>query len=336
MPKNPKQKQKLLYIVKYLLENTDENNGVTLSEILDFLDRNGITAERKSIYDDLKTLEDFGYDICRTKSKTTKYYIGSREFELAELKLLVDSVQSSKFITERKSNRLIKKIEQLASEGDAKKLHRQVIVSNRVKMSNEKIYYNVDSIYEAINSKKKIGFYYYEWVIDENSPKKIKKVRRHDGKRYIVSPKALTWDDENYYLIAFDNDADMIKHYRVDKMESIEVLDERAKYKKGIDDLDIAAYSRAVFGMFGGELTDVKLKFDNSMVGAVVDRFSDKVFISPNKDGTFTVSTKVMLSPQFFGWLFCFKDKVKIMSPKKAKVEFESYLDSVNSIYKED
>lgn len=335
MAKNPKQKQKLLYVLKCLTEKTDENHGVTVADIISYLDSYGISAERKSIYDDLKTLQDFGVDVCSSKSKTVEYYLASRDFELSELKLLVDAVQSSKFITHKKSNELIKKLEGLASEHDAKKLQRQVVVTNRVKTMNEKIYYNIDSLHEAINSGNKISFYYYKWETSQNNAQKIVKVRRNNGEKYIVSPWALSWDDENYYLIAYDSKADKIKHYRVDKMESVEVLEkEKRDGKQLFSKFDMAVYSKQIFGMFGGELTDIKVRFDNSLVSVVVDKFSKNVFISLNDDGTFDMSTKVMLSPTFYGWLFALKDKAQILSPQSAKDEFLSYIEDIKNAYK--
>ncbi len=334
MSKKPRQKLKLLYILKFLSEKTDENNRVTVQEIIAYLSSNGISAERKSIYDDLESLSLFGYDICSVKSKTVEYYLASREFQLPELVLLVDAVQSSKFITHKKSNELIKKLENLASENDAKKLQRQVVVTNRVKTLNEKIYYSVDSLHQAINTGCKISFYYYQWEITQSSNQKIEKTRRNAGEKYVVSPWALSWDDENYYLIAYDSKADKIKHYRVDKMESVEVLNkEKRDGKEVFSKFDMAVYSKQVFGMYGGELTDVKLRFDNSLVGVVVDRFSKNIPITKNDDNTFDVSTKLMLSPTFYGWLFGLKDKAKILSPQKAKDEFLSYIDDIKRMY---
>lgn len=335
MAKNPNQKLKLLYILKYLMEKTDENRGVTMSDILGYLDSYNIKAERKSIYDDLKALQDFGVDICSTKSKTVEYYIASRDFELSELKLLVDAVQSAKFITHKKSNELIKKLESLASQSEAKELQRQVFVSNRVKTMNEKIYYNIDSLHEAMNSGKKISFYYYRWEITEDTAQKVVKSRRNNGERYVVSPWALSWDDENYYLIAYDDKAGIIKHFRVDKMESVEVLHkEKREGKELFSKFDMAVYSKQIFGMFGGELTDVKIRFDNSLVGVIVDKFSKNVFISANGDGTFDMTTKIMLSPNFYGWIFALKDKATLISPKRAKDEFLSYVEDVMKMYK--
>ncbi len=334
MAKNPKQKQKLLYVLKYFMENTDENHGVTVQDIIAYLDSFSISAERKSIYDDIKTLIDFGVDICSTKTKTVQYYVASRDFEMYELKLLVDAVQSSKFITHKKSNELIKKLENLTSEYEAKKLQRQVVVSNRVKTLNEKVKYNIDSIHEAINEGNKISFYYFQWEISGDNAQKIVKKRRNGGERYIVSPWSLSWDDENYYLIAYDSKANMIKHYRVDKMESVQILkNEKRDGKSAFSKIDMATYSKQVFTMFGGELTDVKIRFDNSLCGVVVDRFSKNVFVSLNDDGTFDLSTKVMLSPTFFGWLFSFKDKAKLISPKSAKDEFLSFINDIMKNY---
>ncbi|WP_405340173.1 helix-turn-helix transcriptional regulator [Ruminococcus sp.] len=334
MPKNPKQKQKLLYIMKFFLEKTDEEYGVTVADIIDYLDDYGITAERKSIYNDIECLRDFGMDIVKSKvGKISLFSLVSRDFTLEEIKLLIDAVQSSKFITLKKSRELIRKIETLTSENQAKELHRQVIVANRVKNSNEEIYRNIDSINRAINKKRKIGFFYTQWAVSRTGAKKITKVRRHDGMRYLLTPKALTWDDENYYLIAYDKELDKLKHFRVDKMESISVEEERADSTKAVDKFDLAVYTKQVFGMYGGDTVNVKLRFDDSLIGVVIDRFSDKVFIQPHNDGSFTMSAEVMLSPQFYGWLFSFGDKVKIVSPKAAVNGFGEWLDSVKAQY---
>ena len=334
MPKNPKQKQKLLYIMKLFMEKTDDDYGVTVADIIEYLDSYGIVAERKSIYNDIECLRDFGMDIVKTKvGKISLFSLVSREFTLEEIKLLIDAVQSSKFITLKKSRDLIRKIETLTSENQAKELHRQVIVANRVKNSNEDIYRNIDSINRAINNKRKISFYYTQWAVSRTGAKKVVRVRRHDGKRYLLTPKALTWDDENYYLIAYDKEAEKLKHFRVDKMENIAVEETRADSTKAVDKFDLAVYTKQMFGMYGGETVSVKLRFDDSLIGVVVDRFSDRVFIQPHGDGTFTMSAEVMLSPQFFGWLFSFGDKVQITSPKSAKQEFNAYLDSVKAQY---
>lgn len=334
MPKNSKQKQKLLYILKLLYEKSDQDHGVTVSQMIDYLAENEIKAERKSIYDDIKTLKDFGVDIISTKSKTVRYFIAGRSFELYELKLLVDAVQSSKFITHKKTNELIAKLEGLSSEHDAKKLDRQVFVANRIKAMNEKTHFNIDNVHEAINLSRKISFYYYQWEVTSDLSQKIIKKRRNNGERYVVSPWALCWDDENYYLIAYDSKSEKIKHYRIDKMDSVEILhNEKRDGRKMFSKFDTAVYSKQLFGMYGGNLVDIKVRFDKSLIGVVVDKFSKNIFISVNDDGTFDMTTKVMLSPNFYGFIFGLKDKAEILSPKIAREEFIQYIEDVKNKY---
>lgn len=336
MAKSSRQKQKLLQILRMLMEKTDENHGLTVAQIIEELEAMGISAERKSIYDDLEVLEQFsesmGYELCRRKTNTVSYYIGERRFQLAELKLLVDSVQSSKFITAKKSNELIGKVEKLASVYEGRELQRQVYVSNRVKTPNETIYYAVDSIHKAISDDKKITFSYLEWVLGKGKDKIYKRPKR-DGKRYCISPFALTWDDENYYLVAFDSEAEAIRHYRVDKMEKVEISEESRDGKEVFEKFDMALYSKSVFGMFGGELTDVRLRFSTDMIGVVADRFGKDIYVREENDEFFLVDIKVALSPQFFGWIFGLSGKVQIVSPKTAVDKFREELAKVLSIY---
>lgn len=329
MPRGSMQKQKLLYLQKILLEKTDEHHGLTIAEIIAELDRYGISAERKSLYDDLKILEQVGLDVCHTRSNTTRYYIGSREFEMPELKLLVDAIQSSKFITRKKSITLIKKLEGLVSEHEGRQLQREVLVSNRIKTVNEKIYYTVDVLHKAINDDKQITFKYFRWEVNFGSAEKIVRRERKNGAVYKVSPWALVWDDENYYLVAFDESADMIKHYRVDKMDSIELADEKRTGKAVYEKLNISRYTNSVFSMFGGTETEVTLSVDNSLVGVIADRFGADIFISKDSETSFKVSVRVMLSPQFYAWLFGLGDKVRILSPLSA---VEKYNEQINEI----
>lgn len=334
MSKGANQKQKLLYIQKFLQEKTDENHGVTVNEIINYLEKNDISAERKSIYTDIKTLQDFGMDIEKCKSKAVTYKLLSRDFELPELKLLVDAVQSSKFITEKKSLELIKKVEGLTSEYEGKLLNRQVTVSNRVKTMNEKIYYSIDKLHNAIDEGKRITFYYYEWSVNFGEGEKVVKRKRREGKIYKVSPWALTWDDENYYLIGYDSATEKIKHYRVDKMDKItitnDVRDGQDKFKR----FNLATYSKRVFGMFGGEEVELKLMFSNDLVGVVIDRLGKDIFITKARENSFFANVKVNLSPQFYGWLFGLGGGVKIVSPQWVAEEYAKKLTSVASLYK--
>lgn len=293
--------------MKILLEKTDEEHTITVPEMIAELGKLGISAERKSVYDDLEYLKLFGLDVCSRKTRTHDYFIGSREFELPELKLLVDSVQSSKFITHKKSMELISKIEKLTSESNAKKLHRQVFVTNRVKTVNETIYYNVDKIHDAIAANKQITFKYYD--LDVNR----KKVYRKNGERYTESPVALTWDDENYYLITYKEKYDDYAHYRVDKMESIEITEEERVLSE--EPFDLSAYSKTTFAMFGGEETEVSIKFENDLVGVVFDRFGTDVRIVKADEEHFICTAKVAVSPHFLSWIVSFGRRAKIMSP---------------------
>lgn len=333
MAKGPNQKLKLLVLKDILMKHTDESHGLTTNEIIEKLEGFGINAERKSIYDDLRMLENYGLDICSTRDKTTRYYIGSRDFELPELKLLVDAVQSSKFITEKKSRDLIKKVGSLASSYDATKLQRQVYVSNRVKTPNEKIYYAVDSIHQAISENKQITFNYFEWILSKDKGEKIVKHPRKDGGLYKVSPFTLAWDDENYYLIAFDSQSKSIRHYRVDKMEKVKIADEKCEGKSAFKDFDMAVYSKSVFGMFGGEVTAVKIKVKNHLVGVVADRFGKDVFVTTDSEDSFIFSAKVVLSPQFYGWLFALGNEAEIISPQSAVDGFKAYLENACKLY---
>ena len=309
------QKQKLLYLQKIMLEKTDENHGLTINEIKDELESYGIKAERKSLYDDIEILQSFGLDICTVRTNTVKYYIGNRDFQIPELKLLVDAIQSSKFITRKKSLELIEKLGHLVSENDGSQLRREVYVTNRVKTVNEHIYYNVDKIHNAISENKKISFQYFKWELDTTNGNKIVKTARKNGEAYRVSPWALCWDDENYYLIAYDSEAEIIKHYRVDKMERIRLLKDERDGSELYNDFNPARYAKSVFSMFGGEECEVKLLVDNNFIGVIVDRFGSDLFIVKHDEHSFTVSVNVMLSPQFYAWVFGLGGGVRILAP---------------------
>lgn len=331
MAKNPRQKQKLLYLQKILLDKTDENHGLSVNELIKELAAYGITAERKSIYDDLHTLESFGFDICAEKTRTVKYYIGERDFQVSELKLLVDAIQSSKFITEKKSLELIKKLESLASENDAKLLQNQVIISNRVKTGNETIYYNVDRLHDAISKNRSVTFYYNEWKLNLGSTEKLSLQKRHGGALYSVSPWALCWDDENYYLIAFDEKSEAVRHYRVDKMEKITVTDKERAGRDIVDKISIADYAKSTFSMFAGDTQEITLSVDKGLVGVIADRFGKNIFITSdeNNDNNFIVKVNVNISDQFFGWVFALGDKIKIIAPENVCARFRAHLDKV-------
>ena len=327
MPKSSNQKLKLLYLMQMLLERSDENHPLTVQDMIDELSLHDISAERKSIYADLEALRVFGLDIMQSKGKSTGYYIASRDFELPELKLLVDSVQSSKFITHRKTLALIKKIEGLASVYDAQLLQRQVYVRNRVKSMNESVYYNVDEISGAISRDRIIRFKYFEF--DVNKERRY----RHGGKIYEISPFALMWDDENYYMLGYDPEAEKLKHYRVDKMTNIESAETERSGKELFAGMDMSSYSKQVFGMFTGSEQTVKLRFENRLAGAVIDRFGKEVMLIPDGEEHFTVSADIAVSPQFYAWVFGLGTAVEILAPDSARQELAQLAKSVSRIY---
>lgn len=315
MPKSENQKLKLLYLAKMLIEKTDEGHLLTVPEMIAELSKLDISAERKSIYDDLEALRRFGLDVECRKTKTTGYFIASRNFELPELKLLADAVASAKFITEKKSTELIRKIESLASTHDAKQLQRQVYVLGRVKTMNERIYYNVDVIHRAIAENKQISFQYFEYAVNPKERAKWKKQYRHGGERYTASPYALSWDDENYYMIAFYERYGNLSHFRVDKMENIEMLDAARHPLPKNKEFDPAGYAKKVFNMFGGEEEKITLRFDNSLIGVVLDRFGKDVAIRPDGEDGLIIHVDALVSPTLLGWIFGFGNLVKILEP---------------------
>ena len=328
MARSSNQKLKCLYLRQFLLENTDEAHPVTVSQMIDYLARHDIAAERKSIYDDIDGLRSYGLDIEYRKAQDGGYFIANREFQLPELKLLVDAVQSSKFLSLRKSNELIAKLEKLASRHEAQALRRQVYVTHRIKNMNESIYYNVDALHSAIAAGSRITFRYFDW--DMNGKKKY----RHEGKRYRISPWALLWDDENYYLVGYDAEHAERRHYRVDKMESITQTGAERLGKELFAGFDPAAYSRKVFGMYGGEPQKVTLRFESSMSNIVFDRFGRELILTPDREGGFTVTVEVVPSPQFFAWLTGLGAPVKILSPQPIVQQFCDYLQSVLDAYR--
>lgn len=310
MPKGKNQKFKLYCLAQIMLEQTDEEHYISMPEIIEALAAYDITADRKSLYQDLRDLEKLGIEVeGEATGNRYHYHVISRFFELPELKLLVDAIQSSKFITERKSNALIKKLERLVSKYEAQKLQRQVYVSGRIKTMNESIYYTVDAIHNAISENRKIKFQYYQWNIKKEME------LRHNGAWYHISPWGLSWDDENYYLVGFDSEAGLIKHYRVDKMLHISMSEEKREGSEYFTKLDMAEYAKKSFGMYGGEEQTVKLLVDNSLAGVVIDRFGKDVMMIPTDGNRFTVSVNVRVSRQFMGWVFSLGEKVKIIGP---------------------
>lgn len=319
-----------LRTMQILFDESDQDHVLKGPEIVELLrNRYGIETDRKTVYSDIDTLIEFGLDIVKQKGGRPGCYVASREFELPELKLLVDAVQSSKFITEKKSREMIRKLEQIAGKYAATKLHRQVFIYNRPKTENETIFYSVDTIHEAISGNRQVSFLYTEWTV------KKELVLRRNGERYVVSPWALTWDDENYYLVAYDKDTKSIRHYRVDKMKDVQIENRGRLGEREFRGFDLAAFAKKTFGMYGGEDTEVTLRCENGLAGVVLDRFGDGIMMIPDGEEYFRTRVTVALSQQFFGWVTGIGRGMQIAGPAKIRQEYLGYLKEIAEGYQE-
>ena len=304
-------KLKILYIARFFYEQTDEEHPASLSDIIQYLADMGISAERKSIYDDIELLRLYGLDIIYEKTKTHNYYLGQRDFELPELKMLIDVIQSSPFLTAKKSMELIGKLEQLTSKHQAVNLRRQVFVLNRVKNHNEQLYYNIDGINEAINKNVRIRFRYFDWSA------KGERIYRHGGAWYTECPVALCVD-RNYYLIVYRPADEKYIHFRVDRISDLAVMEDMPRSRLP-EHFDLASYVKTIFEMYsGGETQLVSLQLDKSLLNIALDRFGRDAHYRTAEDGTVIVSAEVDVSPTFLSWVLGFGKKAKLLSPASA------------------
>ena len=322
------QKLRTLYLMDIMLQRTDEKHMLNASQLCKILEQEySIPTDRRTVYTEMEILSTYGLDIQQKKGTNPGYYIGARDFELPELKLMVDAVQSSKFITENKSRQLIRKLEKLCCKSDADILAKQVFVVNRPKTENETIYYNVDDIHTAIFANKEISFQYAEWTMQ-------KKMRlKKDGALYVVSPWALTWDDENYYLVAYDDRAGIIKHYRVDKMLHMSVLETERKGRESFENFDLAAFAKKTFGMYGGTDTEVTLYCAGHLAGVILDRFGHDTWMVPVDKEHFRARVLVSVSPQFFGWVTGIGAGMQIEGPENVRQQYKGYLQEIMNKY---
>ena len=326
--KGDNQKLKMLFLAKIFSEETDDLHSLTMPEIISELAAYGVNADRKTLYLDFEELRHFGLDIIATQfGRNCYYHLGGRDFELPELKLLVDSVQSAKFITDKKSKDLIKKLEQLVSKYEGKQLQRQVVISGRIKTMNESIYYNVDKLHEAIGAGCQIRFKYYQWNVQKQME------LRRDGAWYQVSPWGLMWDDENYYLVAYDAEDDKIKHYRVDKMWRISVIDKKREGKEEFKAFNMPRYTKSLFGMYGGEEVKVTLEAENGMVGILIDRFGKDIPVNPVDEKHFRTSVMVAVSSQFLGWIMALGKGVRIVGPESVVQRMKDEIRLISRMY---
>ena len=324
MARGENQKLKLLYLKQFFEEKTDEDHPATMPEILAYLHARGVEAERKSIYTDLDALSDFGMDV-RKDERGKSYQWFDREFELPEVKLIIDSVASSKFLSEKKSDALIKKLGTLCSEHQRKELRRQVRVMGRAKSMNNSVLINVDQLHAAIAADTTVRFKYFHYNL------KMERTYSRKGEVYEVSPWALLYDNDNYYLYAFVDDDFRI--YRVDRMASVEQGKNRRQGKEQFEKKDMAAYSKSTFGMFNGEEERVEMVFHNRMMDVVIDKFGKELWLEKVDDWHFKISVTVAVSPQFFAWVFGLGNYVTITGPEHVKQQMKEMLETVHSRY---
>lgn len=327
MAKTPHQKMKVLCLLRILQRRSDEDHPITAGRIIELLAAEGYSAERKSIYNDIQSLIDFGYDIEFVRGKG--YYLANREFQLPELRLLVDAVQSSRFITAKKSSQLIAKLEQFASEEQAGSLQRQVRVANRNKALNETIYYNVDSLHAAIAGGKQVKFQYFHYNVQKE------RVLRRDGAMYEVSPFALVWNNDNYYLVAYDSGSKSIRHYRVDRMLNLSLSPRMREGGDVYRAFELSSYTEAHFGMFSGQEQRVTLRCRNEVVNVLLDRFGHQIMLIPDGEEHFRVTVPVVVSPQFTGWVFGLGDQIEVVAPGNVRRQMQESLAAVMKLYQE-
>lgn len=299
---------RIIELLRFLYQQTDEAHAVTVSEMIEHLKSKGIPSVRQTVYTDLEALDTAGIDIVQIKSTQNRYFVGSRIFEYPELKMLVDAVASSKVISAKKSQALIRKLGQLSSIQQAEQLQRLASLSSRVKPHNEKVYYIIDSIHTAILDQHQISFQYYEYT-----PEK-KKILKHDGYRYILDPYALEWKNDHYYLIGYSHKHKGIAHFRVDRLAGVELLDSKFQL---MPDFDVAAYTNKMVDMFAAEHAEqVKLLCSNELMRVIIDHYGEDIEISPYDDSHFTVTIEVNPSGTFYGWVFKFMGEIRILSPQ--------------------
>ena len=321
------QKYKLFYLYRILMEETDEDHVLTTPQLIQKLEEKGIKAERKSIYADLDALRrEFGVDIIDVGRGG--HYVGERTFQFPEVKLLADSVLSSRFITEEKTVELVQKLRTLSSRHQAKQLTDRMFVADRVKAMNRSVYYSVDTIASAIDAGCKVSFRYFSY--DASKQKQY----HHGGEHIPVSPYDLVWDNEYYYLVAYDGAEQKIKHYRVDRMEQIQVLEDDPREGEDVyAKANVRSYSKRMFSMFSGEETVVTMRFANSLAGVVIDRFGQDVILAPDGEGHFRFSAAVSVSPQFYGWLFGLGPDAVILAPEDVRSGYADMLRDIAKAY---
>ena len=307
-----------LYILQYLYEQTDDDHPATTADIVAYLDSKGIASHRQTISSDITLLQDFGLDIIDTRSRQNQYFYGSRQFELVELKMMVDAIQAAKFITQKKSTALIQKIAKLTNVHRAAELDRKLYTTDRVKSTNENILYTTDVLYDAINRGQQVKFKYYEYTANKE------KVFKHGGQVYEFSPYDLAWCNDCYYVFGFSKSHNKVIKFRVDRIAELSRCDAPAVAKP--EDYDLSSFFKRTFSMYDNELHTVELLCENQLMKSVVDRFGDTVQTKPMDCGHFLVTAEVSVSPTFFSWVFTYNGRIRILSPKSVCEQYKEQL----------
>ncbi|MDO4486382.1 MAG: WYL domain-containing protein [Bacillota bacterium] len=313
-------KKRLLLILELLYKTTDEENPISTVGIMKYLEKKGLSIDRKTLASDIKTLTEMDYDIVTIKSSPNKYFWGNRTFEIPELKMLIDAVSSARFITKKKSKELIEKIATLAGDAQYENMNRHIVATGRAKSDNKKLYYIVDTISEAINKKKKIQFKYTEYNADKE------KVFRHDGEVYTVSPYVLYWNEDYYYVVGYYDKREMVAAFRVDRLHTPKVIDEQAVPKP--KDFNIDDYANKIFKMFDGEEAIVELECENHLMKYIIDHYGGNIETNRNSQNTFIAKVPATLTPTFYAWVFQFSGGIRIISPPKAIECFNKMLEA--------
>ena len=331
MPRKEGQKLKLLALLEILARETDEKHPLSVPRLVEMLQQRGINAERKSVYADIEALnsiEGGDFEIVQRRGRGGGYYMTDAPFELAELKLLVDAVYTSRFITASKTRTLIEKLGRFTSRFRQAELNRMVLVSGRIKSHEERILYSVDALHTAITNGWQVQFTYCDWNLEK------KMAPRHGGKLYRVSPWALVWEGGNYYLIAYTEGH--LRHYRVDKMQQVAPLEQTTR--EGADEyaaFNVNTYTQQMFDMFNGPVKKVTLKCENRLAGAMIDRFGTGPALVPYAGGEyFAITVDVQVSPRFYGWVAGFGAAIEILTPAEVRAEMRKTLDTLETLYR--
>lgn len=328
-------KLKLLYIKDYLEKNSDEDHPVSVEILSDMLEEKGISCERKSIYSDVKALKEYGVDIASVKKPVSGYAVLSREFEVPEIRLLIDAVQAADFITPKKTRELIDKIGSLCSFHQSKTLHKQVYIDNRVKCTNEEIYYNIDVLSRAIQQRKKVSFIYYKRKINDGE-----KVIFSDEREFTVSPYALIWSNDHYYLVSNNEKYDNLMHTRIDRMKKVQITEETARNFSEVSEyknyFDVADYSSKSFNMYSGDTQRLVLSCDNSILEEIIDRFGTEGIRADKDESRFILSSQCVISEGLASWVMQFGNKAQVIEPKHLREDVKKKAQEIAEMYVEE